>query len=865
MLFKHIPIQKKLMSISLLISAVVLLVACTAFFLYELYTFRQNTGQKLAVLGKVIAANSAAALAFDNKENADKILSALVAEPHIAAACLYDKDNKLFSKYPANLTDSSFPITAKQEEYRFDYSYLERFQPVSEGTSQLGTLYLKFDLRGMYARLRPYGIVTLLVIVVSFLLSYLLSKILQKTISVPIHSLAETAKTISGNYDYSVRAVKSGDDELGSLTDSFNVILRQIQDQNNSLKEFNKKLEQSERLFRAMIEKDADMKTLATRDGKVFYASPSVTTILGYENHEFMTIPALDLIHPGDVPGLMEGVTDIVQTPGKSFYRQQRLKHKNGNWIWCEGTITNMLHEPAVAALVSNFRNITERKQTEEALQENQQLLSAIVNNSTAVIYVKDLQGRYLLINHRFSELFHRSEEAILGKTDYDFFSREDADAFRKMDERTAAADHALTEEERVQQDDGLHAYISVKSTLRNTTGKPYAIFGISTDITDRKKAEESIRLAEANYREIFDKASDAIFVHEMETGKVIEVNQRASKITGYSKEELINGDPKNFIASHPQYTLQHAFNYLRKAAEGKPQLFEWLSKNKDGSYNWLEVNLKKASIAGQDRILAFFREINDRKKAQLEVQKLTEGLEQKVIDRTAELQAANRELESFSYSVSHDLRAPLRAIHGYTKILSEDYFNKMDDNAKQMMNSVLRNAGKMGRLIDDLLAFSKLGKKDLRISTVDMTKLATTALNDIRYSLPSMKAKIVILPLSPANGDPNLISQVFNNLISNAIKYSEGKDSPAIEIGSREEGREAIYYIKDNGAGFDMKYYDKLFGVFQRLHRDEEFEGTGVGLALVKRIITRHGGKVWAEAETGKGATFYFSLNKNE
>ncbi|MBA4055522.1 MAG: hypothetical protein C0490_12475 [Marivirga sp.] len=738
MWFKHTPIQKKLMRISLLISSVVLLVTCTTFFLYELYTSRQCARQKLFALGKVIAANSAAALAFDRKEDANKILSALVAEPHVVAACLYDKNNKLFSKYPGNLTDSSFPVTAKQEEYRFDYSYLEGFQPVVEGTSQLGTLYLKSDLGDIYARLRLYGIVTLLAMFVSFLLSYLLSKILQKIISVPILSLAETAKTISGNRDYSVRAVKSGDDELGSLTDSFNVILQQIQDQNNSLKEFNKKLEQSEKLFRAMIEKDADMKTLARPDGKVFYASPSLTTILGYENHEIMTIPSFDLVHPDDVPGFMEGVTDIVQTPGKSFYRQQRLKHKNGKWIWCEGTITNMLHEPAVAALVSNFRNITERKQTEEALQENQQLLSAIVNNSTAVIYVKDLQGRYLLVNHRFTELFHRSEEAILGKTDYDFFSREDADAFRQMDERTAAADDALTEEERVPQDDGLHTYISVKSTLRYTSGKPYAIFGISTDITDRKKA-------------------------------------------------------------------------------------------------------------------------------QMEVQKLNERLEQKVIDRTAELESANKELESFSYSVSHDLRAPLRAIHGYTKMLSEDYFDKMDDNAKQIMNGVLRNARKMGRLIDDLLAFSKLGKKDLQIRTVDMTKLATTALNDIKYSLPSIKANIVIFPLLPANGDPNLMSQVFTNLISNAIKYSEVKDSPAIEIGSREEGREAIYYVKDNGAGFDMKYYDKLFGVFQRLHRDEEFEGTGVGLALVKRIITRHGGKVWAEAETGKGATFYFSLNKNE
>jgi PAS domain S-box-containing protein len=637
-------------------------------------------------------------------------------------------------------------------------------------------------------------------------------------------------------------------------------LLKLSQELEQKVIERTEELAKSEKLFRAMIEKDADMKTLVSPDGKVSYASPSITTILGYEIPEFLASPAFTLIHPDDLPGFMKGITDLVKTPGKSFYRQQRFRHKNGKWIWCEGTITNMLHESAVAALVSNFRDISERKGTEEALHQSQQLLSAIINNSTAVIYVKDLEGRYMLVNRRFSEVFHRSEDTILGTTDYDFFSKEQADAFRQMDVRTAVADHALTEEEQVPQDDGLHTYLSVKSTLRNDSGNPYAIFGISTDITDRKEAEESIRRAEANYREIFDKASDAIYVHDIETGKIIEVNQRASDITGYSKEELISADLNDFITGHPQYTMEHAFNYLQKAAQGTPQLFEWLGKNKDGSHNWLEVNLKKANIAGQDRILAFFREINDRKKTQLEIEQLNEELEQKVIDRTAELQTANKDLESFSYSVSHDLRAPLRIIDGYTKLVLEDYAKTLDQEGNRMLGVIASNAQKMGHLIDDLLNFSRLGRKELIIRLVNMEEVVEAVIAEQRL-LETSNASIQVGRLEPAYCDNNLITQVWVNYLSNAVKYSREKENPVIEINSVKAEQEIIYSVKDNGVGFDMKYANKLFGVFQRLHSLQEFEGTGVGLALVQRIVNKHGGRVWADAELNKGAIFYFSL----
>ena len=233
------------------------------------------------------------------------------------------------------------------------------------------------------------------------------------------------------------------------------------------------------------------------------------------------------------------------------------------------------------------------------------------------------------------------------------------------------------------------------------------------------------------------------------------------------------------------------------------------------------------------------------------------------LLDLNMELKNINDELESFSYSVSHDLRAPLRAISGYAAILNEDYGSNLDDNGKRMIEAISNNASNMGRLIDELLNFSRLGRKELEKSKIEMTKLAEGVMTDINRSI-NHNAKIEIGNLHQVKADYNLLHQVMFNLISNAIKYSSKKADPVVEISSEEKNGEIIFSVKDNGYGFKMEYADKLFGVFQRLHSDEDFEGTGVGLAIVQRIIVRHGGRVWADAKINEGATFYFSLINN-
>jgi PAS domain S-box-containing protein len=388
-------------------------------------------------------------------------------------------------------------------------------------------------------------------------------------------------------------------------------------------------------------------------------------------------------------------------------------------------------------------------------------------------------------------------------------------------------------------------------------------------EISERKLAEKKIKESEQKFRNLFDFSPVGKSLTEIDG--TIHVNRAFCEILGYTEYDMKS--IKWMDITHPD-DIQLTSKIVESLTEGNISSARCEKRyiHKNGNVVWADVStfLQRDS---DNKIQYFITTINDitaRKKNEEDLKESKLNLEKKVSERTVELNKknkqldiANKELESFAYTVSHDLRAPLRAIDGFVKILIEDHGSKLNNDAMHICSIISENAHKMGDLIDDLLRFSRIGKTELIPSMIDMRSIVESVFSDLTILEKKSDINFQIKNLYDASGDTDLIRQVWSNLINNAIKFTSKKEVRTIEINSWYEEDEVVYSIRDNGAGFDPKYVSKLFNVFQRLHSSREFDGTGVGLAIVHRIITRHGGKVWAESDLGKGATFYFSLKK--
>jgi PAS domain S-box-containing protein len=387
----------------------------------------------------------------------------------------------------------------------------------------------------------------------------------------------------------------------------------------------------------------------------------------------------------------------------------------------------------------------------------------------------------------------------------------------------------------------------------------------IVIDITELKYAEEELRETNEYLTNLFNHANAPIIVWDTSMF-ITQFNHAFEHLSGYCTEEVIG---KKIDILFSKETIESSLDLIERAISGERwETVEIEIQRKDGETRFLLCNT--ANILEKDNktvvaTIAQGNDITERKHGEEEIQRLIAGLEQRVAERTAQLQAVNKELETFSYSVSHDLKAPLRAIDGFTGILIEEYKNKIDAEGQRICDVIKSSAVQMNRLIEDLMVFSHLNRTELHMSTIDMKTMANSIYYE--YSLPEKRENIsfTVRDIPGAFGDSSLIKQVWSNLILNAIKFSSKKDHPEIIIDYEAGKDEIIYSVSDNGSGFDMQYADKLFCVFQRLHDSTDFEGTGIGLAIVNRIISRHGGRVWAAGEPDKGAIFYFSLPKHK
>ncbi|MEX2231082.1 MAG: PAS domain S-box protein [Cyclobacteriaceae bacterium] len=519
-------------------------------------------------------------------------------------------------------------------------------------------------------------------------------------------------------------------------------------------------------------------------------------------------------------------------------------------------------------------------------LKDSEEQIKTIFNNAPDAVIVIDSKGIIVRWNPAAERILGWTEEEVKGR-----FLHEILIPDRYREKHIAGMKHFLKTGEGpvLNKTIELPALCKDQSELEiELTISParlkdeYIFISFLRDITDRKKAEGEIRhlnatleqrvlertkelhQSENKYRNLFENNPMPLWIVELPSLRFFDVNDSALRQYGYSRQEFLSMTTFDIRPEDEKIRLLQ-LNHSPPLTTNIPTLNSgiWKHLKKDGTIIHAEVYVHEITVDGKPARLVLSNDVTERKKIEMEIINLNKDLEQRVAKRTEELQIANKELESFSYSVSHDLRVPLRAIHGYSQMLIEDYEVKLDGEGKRLINNVQTNAKKMGQLVDDLLEFSRLGKRELNTLNVDLTSIAEAVINELTHA-GNVRAKIKVHSLGKAKADPALLKHVFQNLIANAIKYSSKKEDPEVEIGLTEVKSGKTYFVKDNGTGFDMAYYNKLFGVFQRLHGQEEFEGTGVGLAIVHRIITRHHGKIWADGKVDEGATFYFTLDSS-
>ncbi|MGH2575204.1 MAG: PAS domain S-box protein, partial [Ignavibacteria bacterium] len=751
----------------------------------------------------------------------------------------------------------------------------------------------------------------------------------------------------------------------------------------------------SESRFRALIENSSDLIALVDSKGTIIYASPSTTRILGYQLDEYIGRSGFDFVHPDDVKHTTELLNELVQKPGGSVSTQYRSRHKDGHWLWIEATGKNLLEDSSVGAIVVNYRDISERKHSEEEILLQKSYFQQLFENSPEGIVILDKNDKILDANKGFEKMFQHSVNEIKGKNINDIIIPEDLSEQALQMSLFALKGEIIHKEIVRKRKDGSLVDVSILAYPIIQNNDQIGVYGIYSDISQRKEAEKALTNSEERYRAFVEQSTEGIarieFLEPISVrlseekqikqifkfGYLAECNDLLANMYGYNSADEIVGqrlqdllpqsDPLNveyirksirsnyrinnaesFEADkegNPKYFLNNFVGivengYLKrvwgsqrditetKLAEqelyktqlrlatllsnlpdvvlyetgserefisenvigllGYPastfmsdrkffpslihpedfkvtskKLDQWHKANEhgilnlefrcrrsDGTYIWLEdhmVSIKPSD--GRHHMAGVLVDITNRKKSEEKLKHLAE-----------KLSISNKELEQFAYVASHDLQEPLRMVASYIQLLQRRYKGQIGKEADEFIGFAVDGVTRMKSLINDLLIYSRVNTLQLPLEQTDCNKVIEKVLDTMKTSINEKKAKVVYDNLPTIMGNPVQLGQLFQNLISNAVKF-RGKETPRVEIQAKLEGEEWQFSVKDNGIGIDKEFMDRIFIIFQRLHNYKEYPGTGIGLAICKKIVERHGGRIWVESELDKGSTIYFTI----